>query len=128
MFGGVDRRAGAVKRHVGIGPQPVIGDRLDVVGLGQELAQLKTEPGLVSRQSGKLGVHALVGFRVFARALRDQRLRRVKGSEVGIAAGVFAYPGGKAWFARGPSTDGPCRNALSLQASQIDALTANFPH
>jgi hypothetical protein len=39
--------------------------------LGQELAQLKAEPGLVSRQPGELGVHALVGFRVFAGALRD---------------------------------------------------------
>ena len=50
LFGGVDRRAGAVERHVGIGPQPVICDRLDVVGLGQELAQLETEARLVSRQ------------------------------------------------------------------------------
>jgi hypothetical protein len=51
LFGGVDRRAGAVERYIGIGPQPVIGDRLDVVGLGQELAQRETEPrlGLVSR-------------------------------------------------------------------------------
>src|SRR5712691_5910621 len=90
LFGGVDRRAGAVKRYVGIGPQPVIGDRLEVVGLGEELTQLETESGLVSRQPGKLGVHALVGLGVFARALRDQRLRRVRGREVGIAAGVFA--------------------------------------
>ena len=30
------------ERHVGIGPQPVICDGLDVVGLGQELAQLET--------------------------------------------------------------------------------------
>jgi hypothetical protein len=42
-----------------------------------------------------LGMHALVGFGVFARAFRDQRLRRVKVREVGIAAGVFAYSGGE---------------------------------
>ena len=30
---------------------------------------------------------------VFASALRNQRLRRVKAREVGIAAGVFAYSG-----------------------------------
>jgi len=36
-----------------------------------------------------------VGFGVFARAFRDQRLRRMKGREVGIAAGVFAYSGGE---------------------------------
>jgi len=36
-----------------------------------------------------------MGFGVFAGALRDQRLRRVKGREVGIAAGVFAYQGGQ---------------------------------
>jgi hypothetical protein len=95
FFGRVDRRAGAIKRYVGIGPQRAIGDRLDVVGLGQELAQLETEPRLVSRQPGELGVHALVGLGVFAGALRDQNLRRVKGREVGIAAGVFAYSGGE---------------------------------
>jgi hypothetical protein len=49
LFGGVDRRTGAVERYVGIGPQPLIGDRLDVISLGQELPQLKTESGLVSR-------------------------------------------------------------------------------
>ena len=38
-------------------------------------------------------MHALVGFGVFSRAFRDQRLRRVKAREVGIAAGVFAYSG-----------------------------------
>jgi hypothetical protein len=36
-----------------------------------------------------------VGFGVFAHAFRDQRLRRMKGREVGIAAGVFAYSGGE---------------------------------
>ena len=56
LFGGVDRRAGAVERYVSIGPQPVIGDRLDVVGLGQELAQLETETRLVSRQPGPRAV------------------------------------------------------------------------
>jgi hypothetical protein len=95
LLGGVDRRAGAVERHVDLGSHPVIGNRLDVVSLGQELAQLATEPGLVSRQPGKLGMHALVGFGVSSRAFRDQRLRRVKAREVGIAAGVFAYSGGE---------------------------------
>jgi hypothetical protein len=85
----------AVERHVDLGPHPVIGDRLDVVTLGQELAQLKTEPGLVSSEPGKLGMHALVSFGVFALPFRDQRLRRVKGREVGISAGVFAYFGGE---------------------------------
>jgi hypothetical protein len=100
LFRGIDRRTGAVERYVGIGPKSVIGDRLEIVGLGQELTQLKIEPGLVSRQSGKLPVHALVGFGVFTRALRDQRLRRVKGREVGIAAGVFAYPAARIMRAR----------------------------
>jgi hypothetical protein len=39
-------------------------------------------------------MHTLVGFGVFSR-VRDQRLRRVKAREVGIAAGVFAYSGGE---------------------------------
>ena len=33
-----------------------------------------------------------MAFGVFARALRYQRLRRVKGRDVGIAAGVLADP------------------------------------
>src|SRR5947207_2622705 len=49
LFGGVDRRAGAVERYGGVGSQSIIGNRLDVVGLRQELAQLATEPRLVSR-------------------------------------------------------------------------------
>jgi len=68
----------AVGRHVGLGSQSVIGNRLGVVSLGPELAQLATEPGLVSRQPGKLSMHALVGLGVSARAFRDQRLRRMK--------------------------------------------------
>src|SRR3984893_15711424 len=92
---GVDRRAGTVERHIGTGPEAVIGDRLHIVGLSQELAQLATEPGLVSGQPGKLGVHALVAFSIFARALHYQGLRRVKGREVGISARVFAYSGGE---------------------------------
>jgi hypothetical protein len=40
-------------------------------------------------------MHAPVGFGLFARTFRDQRLRRVKAREVGIAAGVFAYSGGE---------------------------------
>jgi len=40
-----------------------------------------------------LGIHALVGFGIFPRAFRDQCLCRVKGREVDIAAGVFAYSG-----------------------------------
>ena len=59
------------------------------------MAQLATEPGLVSGQPGKLGVHALVAFSIFARALHYQGLRRVKGREVGISARVFAYSGGE---------------------------------
>jgi hypothetical protein len=55
---------GAVERNAHLGPHPVIGDRLDVVILGRELAQLATDPRLVSRQPGKLGMHALVGFGV----------------------------------------------------------------
>src|ERR1700730_10568349 len=60
LFCGVDRRAGTVERHIGTRPEAVIGDRLHIVGLGQRLAQLATEPGLVSGQPGKLGVHALL--------------------------------------------------------------------
>jgi hypothetical protein len=41
-FGGVDRRAGAVERYVRFRPQPIIGDRLDIIGLGQGFAQLTT--------------------------------------------------------------------------------------
>ena len=47
LFRGIDRRTGAVERYAGIGPKSVIGDRLEIVGLGQELTQLKIEPGLV---------------------------------------------------------------------------------
>src|ERR1700730_3121322 len=92
---GVDRRAGTVERHIGTGPETVIGDRLHIVGLSQDLAQLATEPGLVSGQPGKLGVHALVAFSIFARALHYQGLRRVKGRKVGISARVFACSGGE---------------------------------
>jgi hypothetical protein len=90
----VDSLAGAVKWCVGVGPQPVIGDRLDVVYLGQHVAQLATGPRLVSGRPGK-GVPALMDFGVFARALRNQCVCRVKGREVGIAAGVLAYSGGE---------------------------------
>jgi hypothetical protein len=41
-------------------------------------------------------MHALVGFGLFARAFRDQRLGRVKGREVGIAPSIFAYSDGEA--------------------------------
>jgi hypothetical protein len=42
LSGGIYRRADAVERHVRIRTQPVISDRPDIVGLGQEFAQLTT--------------------------------------------------------------------------------------
>ena len=52
----------------------------------------------------------------------------MKGREVGIAAGVFAYPGGENCSRAYQTLPGFGRNALSLPASQIDAFATNFPH
>jgi hypothetical protein len=38
----IDELFDATERYVRIRTQPVIGDRLDIVGLGQEFAQLTT--------------------------------------------------------------------------------------
>ena len=127
LFGGVDRCGGAVQRYVGIGPQPVIADLLDVAGLAEELAKLAIEPRLTSRQPGKLGMHALMGLGVFACALHDQRLRRVKGSEVGIAAGFFTYSGGENSLHAGQALTS-FLDMLLPPALQIDAFSANFLH
>jgi hypothetical protein len=53
-FSRVNWRAGAVERHTTVGPQPVVGDRLDVVGLREELAHLGTKLPLVSGQPSEL--------------------------------------------------------------------------
>jgi hypothetical protein len=60
LFGGIDRRLGPVERHVGVGSQPVIRDRFDIVRSGEETTQFDIELRLAPRQPGELGVRALV--------------------------------------------------------------------
>jgi hypothetical protein len=48
-----------------------------------------------------------LGFGASTGALPNQRLRRVKGGEIGIAAGVFAYSGGENNSGATQSIDGP---------------------
>ena len=71
-FGGFNRRARPLERHVRARPQLVVRDCFHVIRLRQETAQLRIEARFVSGQSRKFGMNAFVGLGIFARARGDK--------------------------------------------------------
>jgi hypothetical protein len=86
---GFDRGAGPIQRNFRVGAKLIIGDCLQIVGLGQkprEITQLRLIPGKLGNEP----MDAPVRFSDHAATYNDQRPSGVKASEISVASGIFA--------------------------------------
>jgi hypothetical protein len=75
-------------RDYSVNPHFIVRNRFQVICLRQETPKFMLDPGLIFSQPIEFGVHSLLGLGDFSRPIKNESLRRIKHSELGITTCV----------------------------------------